>query len=129
VTRSPPLVLLLANVSNTESSIIERCSHFGFGAALSALLLVLALRSSGENRTARLGFAACGLTFTLFSCAALIALSFGQSVRSPTVVLSGDVAFCAAAAWPSTILGLWAQGSFSSSQRRFAWRSRRVLVA
>jgi two-component system LytT family sensor kinase len=124
-TRSPPLVLLLANVSSNESSIIERCFHFGVGAVLCALLLVLALRSNGENRIPRLGFAACGLTFTLFACVELIALSFGQNVRSPTVVLAGDVAFCAAAAWPLTILGLWAQGTFSSTWRR---RLGRVVV-
>jgi two-component system, LytTR family, sensor kinase len=118
VSRCPPLVLLLADVSNSEAGIIQRCFHFGVGAALSALLLVLALRSSGDNRTARLGFAACGLTFTLFSCAGLIALSFGQSVSSPLVVLAGDVAFYASVAWPSTILGLWAQGSYSANWRR-----------
>src|SRR5262249_54710908 len=39
-------------------------------------------------------------------------------VGSPVVVLSGDIAFYAAAAWPSTILGLWAQGSFSATWRR-----------
>jgi hypothetical protein len=97
VTRSPTLGLLLANVQSSESSIIERCFHFGVGAALSALLLVLALRSSGENRIARLGFAACGLTFTLFACVGLIVLSFGQPIYSRTVALAGDLAFCAAA--------------------------------
>jgi two-component system LytT family sensor kinase len=127
VTHSTPLVLLLANLQSSESSIIERCFHFGVGAALSALLLVLALRSSGENRIARLSFAACGLTFTLFACVGLIALSFGQSVNSPTVVLAGDFAFCAAAVWPMTILGLWAQGTFSSAWRRQLGRV--VLVA
>jgi hypothetical protein len=120
-------VLLLANVSSSESSIIDRCFHFGVGAVLCALFLVLTLRSSGENRIARLGFAASGLTFTLFSCLELIALSFGQNVRSPTVVLAGDVAFCAAAAWPLTILGLWAQGTFSSTWRRQLGRG--VLAA
>ena len=80
MTRSPTLGLLLATVQSSESSIIERCFHFGVGAALSALLLVLALRSSGENRIARLGFAACGLTFTLFACVGLIVLSFGQRI-------------------------------------------------
>jgi two-component system LytT family sensor kinase len=105
-------------VQSSESSIIERCFHFGVGAALSALLLVLALRSSGENRIARLGFAACGLTFTLFACVGLIVLSFGQPIYSRTVALAGDLAFCAAAVWPLTILGLWAQGPFSSTWRR-----------
>lgn len=127
MTLSPPLVLLLANVSSGESNIIERCFHFGVGAVLFALLLVLALRSSGENRIARLGFAACGLTFTLFACVELIALGFGQNVRSPTVVLAGDVAFCAAAAWPLTILEIWAQGTFSSTWRRRLGRA--VLAA
>jgi hypothetical protein len=67
VTYSPLLGLLLVNVSSKESSIIERCFHFGVGAVLFALLLILALRSSGENRLARLAFAAGGLTFTLFA--------------------------------------------------------------
>jgi hypothetical protein len=118
---------MLVNVSSSESSIIERCFHFGVGAVLFALLLILALRSSGENRLARLAFAACGLTFTSFACVELIATGFCQNVHSPTVVLAGDVAFCAAAAWPVTILGLWAQGTFTSTWRRQL--SRVVLAA
>lgn len=118
MTRSPLLVLLLANVSSIESSIIERYFHFGVGAALSALLLVLALRSSGENRVARFGFAACALTFTLSAFIEQIAFCLGQSPQSLTVLLAGGLAFCAAAAWPVTILGQWAQGTFSSTWRR-----------
>ena len=118
MTRSPLLVLLLANVSSIESSIIERCFHFGVGAALSTLLLVLALRSSGENRIARFGFAACALTFTLSAFIQQIAFCLGQSAQSLTVLLASDLAFCAAAAWPVTILGQWAQGTFSSTWRR-----------
>lgn len=113
-----PVLLLLANALSNDSSIIEKCFNFGVGTVLASLLLVLALRSSGENRAARLGFAVCALTFTLAACVVQIAFAFGQSVQSPGVVLAADLAFCAAAAWPLTILGLWAQGTYSSNWRR-----------
>jgi two-component system, LytTR family, sensor kinase len=114
----PPLLLLFANALSNDSSVIERSFKFGVGSALSALLLVLALRSTGENRVARLGFAACALTFTLSACIEQIAFCLGQSAQSLTVLLAGDLAFCAAAVWPVTILGLWAQGPYSSAWRR-----------
>ncbi|MGA8476645.1 MAG: hypothetical protein WB696_01665 [Chthoniobacterales bacterium] len=118
-----PLLLLFANALSNDSSVIERSFKFGVGSALSALLLVLALRSTGENRVARLGFAACALTFTLGACIEQIAFCLGQSAQSLTVLLAGDLAFSAAAAWPVTILGLWAQGPYSSAWRRRVGRA------
>ena len=102
---------------------VERCFHFGIGIPLSALLLILALRSSGENRAARLGFAICALMFTLSACIVQIALALGQSAQSLIVVSAGDFAFCAAAAWPVTILGLWAHGPYPSAWRRQVGRA------
>ena len=90
-------------------------------------MLILALRSSGENRAARLGFALCALTFTLSACIVQIALALGQSDQSLIVILAGDFAFCAASAWPVTILGLWAQGPYPSAWRRQVGRA--VFVA
>ena len=113
-----PLLLLFANSLNSDSSVIEKSLNFGVGIPLSALLLILALRSSGENRAARLGFAVCALTFTLAACVAQIAFCFGQFALSPVVVVAADLAFCAASAWPLTILGLWAQGPYSSTWRQ-----------
>ena len=124
--RSPLSLLLVTTLSN-ESSVIERSFHFGVGIPLSALLLILALRSSGENRVARLGFALCALTFTLSACIVQIALALGQSDQSLIVILAGDFAFCAAAGWPVTILGLWAQGPYRSAWRRQVGRA--VFVA
>jgi two-component system LytT family sensor kinase len=126
VIRSPLSLLLVTTLSN-ESSLIERSFHFGVGIPLSALLLILALRSSGENRTARLGFALCAFTFTLSACVVQIALALGQSDQSLIVILAGDFAFCAAAGWPVTILGLWAQGPYPSAWRRRVGRA--VFVA
>ena len=94
-----PLLLLLVNAPSNGSSVVERSFHFGVGIPLSALLLILALRSSGENRAARLGFALCALVFTLSACIVQIALALGQSAQSLIVILAGDFAFCAAAAW------------------------------
>jgi two-component system, LytTR family, sensor kinase len=118
-----PLLLLLVNTLSNDSSVVERSFHFGVGIPLSALLLILALRSSGENRAARLGFALCALMFTLSACILQIALALGQSAQSPIVILAGDFAFCAAAAWPVTILGLWAQGPYPSPWRRQVGRA------
>jgi two-component system LytT family sensor kinase len=123
----PPLLLLFANALSNDSSVIERSFNFGVGSALSTLLLVLALRSTGENRVPRFGFAACALTFTLSACTEQIAFCLGQSAQSLTVRLAGDLAFCAAAVWPVTILGLWAQGPYSSTWRRRLGRA--VFVA
>jgi hypothetical protein len=111
-------LLLFANALSNDSNVIERSFKFGVGSALSALLLVLALRSTGENSVARLGFTACALTFTFSACIEQIALCLGQSAQSLIVLLAGDIAFCAAAAWPVTILGLWSQGPYSSAWRR-----------
>jgi two-component system, LytTR family, sensor kinase len=113
-----PFLPLLANALSNDSSIVERCFNFGVGTVLATLLLILAVRSSGENRLARLGFAICALTFTLGACLVQIAFGLGQSSDSLTVVLAGDFAFCAAATWPVTILGLWAQGTYSSHWRQ-----------
>ena len=118
-----PVLLLLANSLSDDSSVIEKSFNFGVGIPLSALLLILALRSSGENRAARLGFALCALTFTLSACIEQIALALGQSAQSLIVILAGDFAFCAAAAWPVTILGLWAQGPYPSAWRRRVGRA------
>ena len=63
-----PLLLLLANALSNDSSVIEKSFNFGVGIPLSALLLILALRSSGEHSATRLGFALCALTFTLSAC-------------------------------------------------------------
>jgi hypothetical protein len=117
------LLLLFANALSNDSSVIERPFNFGVGSALSALLLVLALRSTGENRVARFGSAACALTFTLSAGTQQIAFCLGQSAHSLIVRLAGDLAFCAAAAWPVTILGLWAQGPYSSPRRRRVGRA------
>src|SRR5258708_14466688 len=105
---------------SNDSSVIEKSFNFGVGIPLSALLLILALRSSGENRAARLGFALCALTFTLSACIVQIALALGEADESLIVILAGDFAFCAAAGWPVTILGLWAQGPYRSAWRRQA---------
>ena len=113
-----PILLLFANALNNDSVVIEKSLNFGVGIPLSALLLILALRSSEENRTARLGFALCALTFTLSACIEQMAFYLGQSAQSLIVLLAGDLAFCAAAAWPVTILGLWAQGHYPSAWRR-----------
>ena len=124
-----PLFLLLASPPNSESAIVERCFSFGVGTALAGLLLILALRSIGENRCARLGFAVCALVFTLCDCIAQIALAFGQPITSPVIVLADDLAFCAAAAWPLTILSLWAHGAYSSNWRRSLGRLVIALAA
>jgi two-component system, LytTR family, sensor kinase len=108
------LTLALGNDPNT----IEKCFNFGVGATLATLLLILALRSGEKQRAVRLGFALCTLTFTVSGCIALVGYSVSQSFQSPVVVLATDFAFFAAVAWPVTILGLWAQGSFSSEWRR-----------
>lgn len=118
-----PVLLFFASALSNDSSVIEKSFNFGVGAALSALLLFLALRSSGENRGARLGFAVCALTFTLSACIEEIALCFGQSAQSWIVVLAGNLAFCAAAVWPLTILWLWAHGPYPSSWRQQLGRS------
>jgi two-component system, LytTR family, sensor kinase len=119
----PPLLLLFANALGNDSVVIEKCLNFGVGIPLSALLLILALRSSGENRAARLGFALCALTFTLSACIEQMAFYLGQSAESLTVLLASDLAFCAATAWPVTILGLWAQGPYPSAWRRRVGRA------
>jgi hypothetical protein len=126
-----PLLLLLANALSNDSSVIEKSFNFGVGIPLSALLLILALRSSGEHSATRLGFALCALTFTLSACIKEIAISLGQSAQSLIVIVAGDLAFCAAAAWPVTILGLWAQGPIQLlGDGRWAERfSRRPVVA
>ncbi len=118
-----PILLLFANALNNDSVVIEKSLNFGVGIPLSALLLILALRSSEENRTARLGFALCALTFTLSACIEQMAFYLGQSAQSLIVLLAGDLAFCAAAAWPVTILGLWAQGPYPSAWRRRVGRA------
>ena len=118
-----PLLLLFANALSNDSVVIEKSLNFGVGIPLSALLLILALRSSGENRAARLGFALCALTFTLSACIEQMAFYLGQSAQSLIVLLAGDLAFCAAAAWPVTILGLWAQGPYPSAWRRQVGRA------
>src|SRR6202007_142833 len=46
-----------------------------------------------------------------------------KSMQSPVVVLATDFAFLAAVTWPVTILGLWAQGPFSSEWRRLLGRA------
>ena len=113
-----PLFLLFANALANDSSVIEKSFNFAVGIPLSVLLLILALRSSGENRAARLGFAVSALTFTLGASIEHIAFCLGQSTSSLTVVLAGNLAFCAAAAWPLTILGLWAHGPYASIWRQ-----------
>jgi two-component system LytT family sensor kinase len=112
------LFLLFANALGNDSSVIGKSFNFGVGIPLSALLLILALRSRGENRAARLGFAVCALTFTLGASVGQIALCLGQSMSSLPVVLAGNLAFCAAAAWPLTILGLWGHGPYASNWRK-----------
>jgi two-component system, LytTR family, sensor kinase len=110
----PLLALALGNDPNT----IQKCFNFGVGATLSTLLLMLALRSSEQQRAVRLGFALCTLTFTVSGFVAQVAYSVSQSFQSPIVILATNVAFVAAVTWPVTILGLWAQGPFSSGWRR-----------
>lgn len=119
------LTLVLGNDPNT----VEKCFSFGVGATLATLLLILAVRSSEEQRAVRLGFALCTLTFTVSACLAQVAYSVGQSLHSPVVVLATDFAFFAAVAWPVTILGLWAQGPFSSAWRRRLGRTVLGLAA
>jgi two-component system, LytTR family, sensor kinase len=121
-----PACLLIAEACNTESSTIEKCVEFGIGTALATLLLILALRSTGESRTPRLSFAVCSLVFTLAACVAQVSYGLTQSLRSPIVVLASDIAFCATASWPVPILALWAQGPYSSQWRR---KLGQVLIA
>jgi two-component system LytT family sensor kinase len=111
-------LLLLGNISAPDWSAIERSFNFSVGTALSVLLLTLAWRSSGENKLARFGFALCALAFSLGASIAQFAVCSGQSLDSLTVVLASDFAFFASAAWPLTILSLWAQGPFDSNLRR-----------
>ncbi len=97
---------------------IQKGFNFGVGASLATLLLILALRSGEQQRAVRLGFALCTLTFTVSGFVALVAYSVSQSFQSPVVILATNFAFFAAVTWPVTILGLWAQGPFSSDWRR-----------
>jgi len=113
------LTLVLGNDPNT----VQKCFNFGVGATLATLLLILALRSSEEQRAFRFGFALCSLTFTVGACVALVGYSVSQSLQSPVVALATDLAFLAAVTWPVTILGLWAQGPFSSDWRRLLGRT------
>jgi two-component system LytT family sensor kinase len=106
--------LALGNDPNT----VQKCFSFGVGATLATLLLILALRSGEKQRAVRFGFALCTLTFTVSACVALVGYSVSQSLQSPIVVLAIDFAFFAGVTWPVTILGLWAQGPFSSEWRR-----------
>jgi two-component system, LytTR family, sensor kinase len=122
-----PLLFFLASALSDDSSLIQKAFDFAIGIPLSALLLMLALRSSGEKRATHLGFALCALTFTLSACIKEIAVSLGESTESLIVIVAGDLAFCAAAAWPVTILGVWAQGPYPSAWRRQAGRA--VLAA
>jgi two-component system LytT family sensor kinase len=113
-----PALLLLADAAVNDSGTVEKCFNFGVGTALAGLLMVLALRSGGEDRGFRLGFAVTALTCTLSACIAQLAYGLGQPFSSPIVVLAVDFAFSAAAAWPVMVLGLWAQGPYSSNWRR-----------
>lgn len=110
--------LFLAEEFGNDSGTIEKSFDFGVGTALAALLFILALRSSGETRAPRLGFAVCALVFTLAAFVSVVAYGVTQSLRSPVVILASDVAFCATASWPVPILALWAQGPYSSQWRR-----------
>jgi two-component system LytT family sensor kinase len=110
-------LLLLAIALGNDPNTIQKCFSFGVGATLATLLLILAVRSSEEQRAVRLGFALCTLTFTVSACIAQVGYSVSQSLQSPVVVLATDFAFFAAVTWPVTILGLWAQGPFSSRWR------------
>jgi two-component system LytT family sensor kinase len=109
---------LLTLVLGSDPNTVQKCFSFGVGATLATLLLILALRSSEEQRAGRLGFTLCTLTFTVSACVAQVGYSVSQSLHSPVVILATDFAFFAAVAWPVTILGLWAQGPFSSECRR-----------
>jgi two-component system LytT family sensor kinase len=114
---------LLTLVLGSDPNTVQKCFSFGVGATLATLLLILALRSSEEQRAARFGFALCTLTFTVSACVAQVGYSVSQSLQSPVVVLATNFAFLAAVAWPVTILGLWAQGPFSSDWRRLLGRA------
>ncbi|MBV8486444.1 MAG: histidine kinase [Verrucomicrobia bacterium] len=111
-------LLILALALGNDPNTIQKCFSFGVGATLATLLLILAMRPSEEQRAVRLGFALCTLIFTVSACVAQVGYSVSQSFQSPVVVLATDFAFLAAVTWPVTILGLWAQGPFSSSWRR-----------
>src|SRR6202021_2222863 len=80
----PLLALALGNDPNT----IQKCFNLGVGATLSTLLLMLALRSSEQQRAVRLGFALCTLTFTVSGFVAQVAYSVSQSFQSPIVILA-----------------------------------------
>jgi two-component system LytT family sensor kinase len=115
VTCRSPLLYLTATLIN-DSTLIEKSFHFGVGAVLSSLLLMLAFRSTGQNRAACIGFAACALTFTLAACVEEIAPYFGQLTVVP--IFARNLAFCAAAAWPLSILSMWSHGSHTPVWRR-----------
>jgi two-component system, LytTR family, sensor kinase len=100
--------------------------YLGIGLILSAVLLVLTLRSQGENQVARVSFSLCALIYTLGRCLAEIALTSGQLPSSPFTLLAVNLMYCALAAWPVSILSLWAHGDYSSKWR---WRVGRVILA
>jgi two-component system, LytTR family, sensor kinase len=100
--------------------------YFGIGLILSAVLLVLSLRSQGENQVARVSFSLCALIYSLGRFLAEIALSFGQSPSSPFTLLGVKLMCCALAVWPVSILLLWAHGDYSSKWR---WWIGRVTLA
>ena len=100
--------------------------YLGIGLILSAVLLVLTLRSQGENQVARVSFSLCALIYTVGRCLAEIALTSGQLPSSPFTLLAVNLMYCALAAWPVSILSLWAHGDYSSKWR---WRVGRVILA
>jgi two-component system, LytTR family, sensor kinase len=105
---------------------VQTSFYFGIGLILSAVLLVLALRSQGENQVARVSFSLCALIYSFGRFLAEIALSFGQSPSSPFTLLAVNLMDCALAVWPVSILLLWAHGDYSSKWR---WRIGRVILA
>jgi two-component system, LytTR family, sensor kinase len=115
VTCCSPL-LYLAATPITDTSLIEKSFHLGVGAVLSALLLILALRSTGENRAACIGFAGCALTFTVAACIEGVARCFSQLALIS--IFARNLAFCAAAAWPLSILSMWSHVSRTPVWRR-----------
>ena len=121
-----PLLSVIGEISS-DPSLIEKPFNDAVGAVLSALLLILALRSTGENRTARLAFAGCALTFTLAACVEEIAHSFGQLTL--IAVFARNVAFCAAAAWPLSILSMWSHDSQTPVWRKRLGQAVFVLAA
>jgi two-component system, LytTR family, sensor kinase len=121
-----PFIFLSTTDQYQDPIGVQTPFYLGIGLILSAVLLVLTLRSQGENQMARVSFSLCALTYTLGRCLAEIAFTSGQLPSSPFTLLAVNLIYCGLAAWPASILSLWAHGDYPSKWR---WRIGRVILA